>query len=284
MSALLKKLLQVAAPVSALALISSSAMAGISATKHNLGSSGTGPNTVSDTAEICVFCHTPHGAAQSDDNPPLWNKVLPTSSYTTYSSTTMDAGGTGATNQVAIGSVSLACLSCHDGTQAMDNILNAPGSGQYSATGGTGGTRGYVWTGPEVDGKITNHDGFIAALGTDLTNDHPIGIAYCGWKTGAAAATALADTQITPSECADPDFKTATKVTVGANNMWFVDRNTTNDGVKQKTDMILYTRSFNGTSGPSVECASCHDPHTETVTFLRTPNTNSNVCLSCHDK
>ena len=51
--------------------------AGIADTKHNLGS-GPGPggrNQVSDTAEICVFCHTPHGADTSAPAP-LWNKRL----------------------------------------------------------------------------------------------------------------------------------------------------------------------------------------------------------------
>ena len=48
--------------------------------------------------------------------------------------------------------------------------------------------------------------------------------------------------------------------------------------------MILYTRNFAAGSGPSVECASCHDPHTETTTFLRTSNDDSAVCLACHIK
>ena len=37
---------------------------------------------------------------------------------------------------LSVGSVSLACLSCHDGAQAMDNLINAPGSGGYDVTGG----------------------------------------------------------------------------------------------------------------------------------------------------
>lgn len=43
------------------------AAAQIATTKHNLGTSpgGTGVNKFSGTAEICVFCHTPHGADTS---------------------------------------------------------------------------------------------------------------------------------------------------------------------------------------------------------------------------
>ena len=43
--------------------------------------------------------------------------------YTPYSSTTMD------TSVGQPDGISLACLSCHDGTIAVDSIANAPGSG-----------------------------------------------------------------------------------------------------------------------------------------------------------
>ena len=50
---------------------------GIASTKHNLGSGPglAGRNQTSDTAEICVFCHTPHGADTAAPAP-LWNKRL----------------------------------------------------------------------------------------------------------------------------------------------------------------------------------------------------------------
>ena len=69
-----------------LGLASTGADAGISTTKHNLGSAGTGSNTFDGTAEICVFCHTPHGA-DTNANPPLWNRDLPAvGTFTTYDS------------------------------------------------------------------------------------------------------------------------------------------------------------------------------------------------------
>ena len=46
-------------------MTASAQLTGIAATKHNLGSTGTGVNKFSGTAEICVFCHTPHGADTS---------------------------------------------------------------------------------------------------------------------------------------------------------------------------------------------------------------------------
>jgi len=178
-SALAALLLALSGPVSAQALT------GIANTKHNLGS-GAGPadrNQTDATAEICVFCHTPHGGS-TDAPVPLWNKRLGSNgtaangaTYTTYASLqTPSLDGTVA----EVGSISVACLSCHDGTQAMDNVINAPGSGGVLDNGGGNDGRAWAWTGATVDnvtGKLTSGP---AALGTDLSNDHPIGIQYCG--------------------------------------------------------------------------------------------------------
>ena len=235
---------------------------GIRNTRHNLSASSTvaaaGGNTPnkSTAGEICVFCHTPHGSATTAAAP-LWNKVLATpASYTVYTSTTLD-GTVDLTN-----SVSLACLTCHDGTQAMDTVLNAPGSGGYNSNGAT---MGVTWSGSNVgsDGKLTSTA--VTNLGRDLANDHPVGIQY------AASSVATLD----------PDFNMAKKLT--DKDVWYVDSGATKGtaNAKDKYDMILYTKN----AKPYVECASCHDPHTdENPTFLRIANTGSAVCLTCHNK
>jgi hypothetical protein len=266
---------------------------GIASTKHNLGS-GTGPagrNQVSDTAEICVFCHTPHGAS-TDAPAPLWNKRLGTNgapagggSYTTYDTLqTPSLDGTVA----PVGSISMACLSCHDGTQAMDNIINAPGSGGYDATGGGADGRTYTWSGSSVNaaGRLTN--GTVAMLGTDLSNDHPIGIQYCGGGLSGSGTTVQ-------GTCKDGDFKAASTDVINSRQVFWVD---TGGAGKQRTDLPLYVRNdANSTLGPLVECASCHDPHVSTgqagptgtgrvagETFLRISNASSAVCTACHVK
>lgn len=269
-------------------LASATAFAGIAATKHNLSTGGTGTvHVTAGTDEICVFCHTPHGSDISAPVP-LWNKALPTGvGYTTYkslNSSTIDG------EILPVGSISLACLSCHDGTQAMDNIINAPGSGGYSAKGGGPLGLSYTWAGTgtnvDTDGKMINGvDGGgtnIANIGTDLRNDHPIGVQYCG---GGPSAT----TPVKP--CTDADFKgpgagagALLSATINGNLVWWVDSGTTS-GSRDKNDMILFTRTFTGGAGPSVECATCHDPHQSTnATFLRLANTGSAVCLACHVK
>ena len=257
--------------------VSQQAVAGISTTKHNLGTTGTGGNnkTTVGTDEICVFCHTPH-AADTTAPAPLWNKRLTTGStyqtYATLNSSTIDG------EIISVGSISLACLSCHDGAQAMDNIINAPCSGCYDVTGGGTNGLGWTWAGTRVDanGKMINTGTTLAMLGADLSNDHPIGIQYCGGGQTAVSPTGA---------CKDKDFVAPSNATINSNLVWWVDTTGGTGGTREKTDMILYSRAFTGATGPSVECGSCHDPHSDTnATFLRVSNTGSGVCLSCHVK
>jgi len=284
---------------STLALVAGLAGAqGIKDTPHNLGSAGTGPNHITGTAtaEICVFCHTPHGSDTSAPAP-LWNKQLPTSTtYTTYeslNSSTMNArfaddGSSGTGQSTSVGSVSIACLSCHDGTQAMDNVINAPGSGGYDVTGGGANGRtgaAWAWTTTRTNGEglmNTLASGNIANLGTDLSNDHPIGIQYCGGGPTVAAAGTV---------CRDGDFVAPTNGVLGSGTVFWVNTTATGSTAdREKTDMILYNRNFPTDGvGPSVECASCHDPHvaaknTNEVAFLRVSQASSGVCLACHVK
>jgi len=100
--------------------------------------------------EICLPCHTPHNAKVApDDLVPLWNHDVTAAVFTVYSSPTgtLDAVGLG---QPA--GVSKACLSCHDGTVALDAYgANVP---------------------------VPNMIGGVYDLGTDLSNDHPISFTY----------------------------------------------------------------------------------------------------------
>jgi predicted CXXCH cytochrome family protein len=251
---------------------STPAMAQIAGTKHNLGSTGTGTNKFSGTAEICVFCHTPHGADTSAAVP-LWNRTLPApSSFTTY-----DSLGTSSLDgkTAPVGSVSIACLSCHDGVTSMSAVINAPGSGTGGdATWTAGSWNAAVGATGRMPAGITN-------LTQDLKNDHPIGIQY-----GGGGVTGTAPTGATR----DIDFKAPSNAVLGSTRVWWVDTEATPNGTRQKTDMMLYSRAAgSGYTGqtdlePFVECASCHDPHSTNQTFRRISNAGSAVCLACHTK
>lgn len=253
------------------AVATPSLAASITTSKHNLGTAGPGPNNVTTgTAEVCVFCHTPH-ASNTTVPAPLWNKKANTGTYTLYSSSTAQMNNTSAGT---VGSISLACLSCHDGTQAMDNIINAPGSGGYDATGGGAVGLSYTWnTGAGVtvdaDGKLTSG---VAMLGTDLSNDHPVGMRYCGATAAVPSGTT--------TNCTESGWVAPYKV----GSTWFIDT-TTSTTVRNKADMTLYIGGPVTTEGQQVECATCHDVHNpDNGTFLRISNANSAVCTACHAK
>ena len=71
--------------------------------------------------EVCIACHTPHRSMEHLDAP-LWNHALTTQTYTPYASSTMMA-----TPGQPDGASKL-CLSCHDGTIAIDSFNNTMGT------------------------------------------------------------------------------------------------------------------------------------------------------------
>lgn len=259
-------------------------VAGIKGTKHDLSSSGA-KNTfeaANGTSEICAFCHTPHGG-DTTAPAPLWNRKLgEPSTFTTYAA----LGTSSMDGAVApVGSVSLACLSCHDGTQAMNTTINQAGSGGYNADGAT---QEGTWSGPASGaspvGSLSNAG--IALIGTDLKNDHPVGVQYGGG--GFLSSNNLnKSNQVAAGSPNDSDF-VSPRVNSNTNTAAFwVETGSATSG-RQKTDLVLYTRteaSVEGGAQPFVECATCHDPHTDSApTFLRISNRNSELCLACHTK
>jgi predicted CXXCH cytochrome family protein len=102
--------------------------------------------------QICVVCHTTHNGP-AVQNAPLWNHTLSAGPFTTYVG--VDIQGTIDDPSVA-GGVSLLCLSCHDGTVALD------------AFGGAAGNPANT-----IDALHP-----AAFVDTVLTDDHPIAVNY----------------------------------------------------------------------------------------------------------
>lgn len=123
---------------------------------------GGGTNTYQNA---CQVCHIPHkAAAYSAANAPLWNHAVATNATTRY--TTYDQAGSATFNALNLGALTLgssvACLSCHDGSIA---INQAYGKSSFNGNGGVG-TNAPSWAVETVGGS------------TDLTHMHPIGVSY----------------------------------------------------------------------------------------------------------
>ena len=266
-------------------------------TRHNLTqrqTSGGGPAGVTmdsyrnDYGEVCVYCHTPHGANGTVPAAPLWNRTVRSTVYQTYNLLNT-ASLTQPVSQPGVNS--LTCLTCHDGQTAVDSIINMPGSGRYRREQDVAENTAFLneWNntrGPDasVHARLTGTEclachsagaGIVGAnatdftafvIGTDLRNDHPVGVRY---PTEAGPGT---------------DFKDPPRKGV---QLAFFDANGNNRA--DASDIRMY----NTGDGYEVECASCHDPHgvpsagpgsVFNPTFLRVSNVGSGVCLTCHTK
>jgi len=95
--------------------------------------------------QVCIACHNPQSANTTVTAAPQWNHTLSAQSYTLYSTASLKAN----VNQP--GMRSKLCLSCHDGTVAVDSF------------GGASGTQ-YISRAKNV--------------GVTLKDDHPIGFVY----------------------------------------------------------------------------------------------------------
>lgn len=134
-----------------LAGFTTSALAAVSGSSHDLSVARV-PGTT--TNQTCVFCHAPHNTNTGFTGAPLWNRATPGSTYTAYTSTTINQ------TPSAPGVNSRTCLSCHDGSADVSTVYN-------------GGTALDYLAGSQPVTGIYN-------VGTDLRNDHPVGITYPG--------------------------------------------------------------------------------------------------------
>ncbi len=245
---------------------------------HDLSAMGPGPIRAVDESRICIFCHTPHNAAPQT---PLWNRENPRTHYRIYESSTTDAR----IDQPS--GPSKMCLSCHDGSMALGNVLSAPTPHPIVTT---------ARTIPPGTKDLTN----------DLSDDHPVGFRY-------DRALANADSQVRPPEvisgelplgahgevhcttCHDPhdnelgsflrisDRMATICVTCHDMNGWdhashATSRKRTPGRVVDPRHPLKYdTLVDNG-------CLNCHKIHgaTQRERLLRHQR-EEDTCLSCHD-
>jgi len=302
---------------------STSSAADVRAT-GTLGKTAAGVPVAVGGDEVCVFCHAPHAAATQDAagsalGAPLWNRRVKATTYTGYTSTSLDAGASSAdvyTGQP--GASSKLCLSCHDGTLAIGNV--GVTAGQYDSVSGAGaddigvqipfrGTlgadaSGFGGTIPE--GTYGSDTGFTRRLGTNLSNDHPISVSF-------TQTLATADGELRAPSADGLQSISGLSLTAPANGY---SRQSFNASVARRSGgarpMLPLVPALDGGSGAAtgngqVACATCHDPHlsdqadTAGGKFLRAnrfqktaPNKTDTlaefdasrdiICLGCHSK
>jgi predicted CXXCH cytochrome family protein len=121
----------------AVSVPSTAVFAGVTGTPHDFSPGRTG-------SMACQYCHTPHMAMTGT---PLWNHKLSERVYEIYWSSSLDAKVGQPTGSSKL------CLSCHDGTVALEATVR----------GGAGST--FIKPGAKN-------------LGTDLSDDHPVSFVY----------------------------------------------------------------------------------------------------------
>jgi predicted CXXCH cytochrome family protein len=237
------------------------AIADVRETAHNLIRPG--DKTV-DEKGVCVFCHTPFGTDQDVTTPlpgalssststgssPRWQQKSMADDFVFAIYDDIGRLGLG---KPSVGSQSIACLSCHDSSQAFgigrtssDHPFGVPYRGALKRLG----PAGQVML-PQSDTSLP----FRAAQHLKALED----------------------------------FRDVSQGTVENRSVFWVSR----EGVtarRTRGDLPLYPRQSSGSDAisglqiPHIECSSCHDPHTRTQTFLRVAPEGSKLCLTCHDK
>jgi predicted CXXCH cytochrome family protein len=116
----------------------------------------------------CQVCHIPHKAQNyATAKAPLWNHKLSSSTYVTYDANNSASYKGGA---ITLGS-SIACLSCHDGSVAINQTSG------YSGTSATNSLNGAAVFAPSFSVETVGGS-------TDLRNMHPIGVSYTACVSG----------------------------------------------------------------------------------------------------
>lgn len=212
-------------------------------TSHNLARGGN--LAASDARQICVFCHTPMDNDDSDAVLPMWQRSVSVDQpFIMFD----DIGQQGQAGNQSVGSQSIACLSCHDASQA------------YGISGGG-----------------QDHPFAVPYRGALSPED----------RRRAREEARRANRLMNPAGQvkSDEDFRDASRGIIDNRAVWWVSRGglSTQRG---RFDVPLYVRidPYDQAEIPFVECASCHDPHNVRPHFLRVDASASELCMTCHIK
>lgn len=217
--------------------------ADIRTTPHNLTRRG----PLVDAEEVCIFCHTPTQTAVNAGRAvgqiqPRWQPSLsPAHSFVMFD----DIGRLQFGDKPAVGSQSIACLSCHDANQAFSVV--AADTDHPFGVPYRGFTRGRE--------RLPQEE-----------------VVQEGVPSRAARYLKSLD-----------EFRLPSRGTVDNRSVWWVSAGGVS-AWRGRSDLPLYARPGANGEVPYIECSSCHDPHLPSKLFLRVSNEGSRLCLTCHDK
>jgi predicted CXXCH cytochrome family protein len=236
-------------------------------TKHNLTSKTEGDQAASAedrkrlSREVCVFCHTPGLSDLNAEDETAAGHVPPVAAWQRSVEATFsfelfdDIGRMGADGSGVqpVGSVSVACLSCHDAVQAF--AVSQGSSSDHPFGVPYRGLSRLGQSGSQFRDRVLSTQGDIPSRMAGYVGD-------------------------------DSEFRPARSGVVNKRQVWWAAVSDT--GQRTKNDLPLYPRKVDGAGGyeqvPFVECTSCHDPHSSRPVFLRTDNDQSKLCMTCHIK
>lgn len=159
----------------------------IRGSKHDLthlneraGAVAMGGLAYTDYENACIYCHLPPGSDGDTKEGQIegWNRIRPvTKFYELYDSATFDSEARHPND------ISLLCLSCHDGTMAVDRVVHTP---RVWNSGSELTLHMKMNTNDDLNSCGKCHDGSVAhdirfkSIGTNLQDEHPISIRYAG--------------------------------------------------------------------------------------------------------
>ncbi len=128
----------------------------------------------------CQVCHIPHKSqAYATAHAPLWNHAPGNSTYITYDANNSASFKGGS---ITLGS-SIACLSCHDGSVAINQTAGSSGAFKTNSLSGAAVYAPTFAIETLKNGAAASGNGPYVGF-NDLTQMHPIGVSYTACVSG----------------------------------------------------------------------------------------------------